>query len=1061
MNNTENTVTIPPHPRVDEPTMAESTSKTAAIVAVVEGYEILGELGRGGMGVVYRARQTAVNRIVALKMILAGGHAAETELDRFRTEAEAIGRIQHPNIVQIYEVGQHDGLPYFSLEFCPGGSLDRKLNASPMVPMEAARLIETLARAMQAAHDKGVIHRDLKPANVLLAEDGSPKITDFGLAKKLDDVGRTASGAILGTPSYMAPEQADGQTRNLSPACDVYALGVILYESLTGRPPFKATTTLDTILQVLGDEPVSPRQILPAIPRDLETICLKCLQKEPRKRYDSALSLADELRRFLNGEPILARPVGLVEQGWRWCRRKPLVAGLIAGVIVSILTGFLASLLFAFQAQASAKDAREAQEAAETNARRAEENATEARTERRRSDERAYLSDIRLAERLWHDGDLIRLRELVDGQRPERTGSIDLRGFEWFYLRNQCNALKAEHDGMLLSPNGKALLRFGERGQFVLEEAGSARPPIAIRVDGPIMAKLLFSPDQKSLLFVANDGHEGSRTLMRIAVPGATLLGKSPMQAFDTVGIALDPKTDQVIVWNQRELRILSATLDKEVLVVPLETAVLPDVSSHDNLAVSADGSTLVAAGHEEVIVVDLPATLKQRKLVERARRKASAPPIDWVAVSPDGNRIVTSEVGGYQLWALGTQKAVPLVAKQPEPHAHFEQGQFTRDGKRLILLGRDRQVFVLDAINGEVQFSVRFAFEPFYIRLMDDENVLMVCGRHGKVQLWNIQHEIESVWLTDTPAKGQAWTLGGTPDKTVVASFGYDRSVEVVNATRPAKLERTNLPREVFPGVLCGPGEIFVGKSGEGNLTVAQVETGGVRPEPHLIGFRGQLEELIAHPNGQTVYGLGRFGPHLGFAFTMIRGWEATTGKPTVSGFAPASERMESLQISPDGRYLVALATPSFDPELHAGYLWDARSGRFLGGLAKREMRLTACGFSSDSRSVVLGDPTGKLHWLSIPDLTVERTLPVVSGGIAAFAFSPDGQRIAIAGTDNSLRLWDPHRRQEVLVLKRDGKPIQKLMFSADGRRLISGPYRPEPNEFRDRLRLWDARSD
>ena len=247
--------------------------------------------------------------------------------------------MQHPNIVQVYEVGEHEGKPFFSLEFCGGGSLEKKLNGTPLPAREAAALVETLARAMQAAHEQHVIHRDLKPANVLLAEDGTPKITDFGLAKKLDEAGQTQSGAIMGTPSYMAPEQAGGKSGEIGPAADVYALGAILYECLTGRPPFKAATALDTILQVVSDEPVPPSQLQTKTPRDLETICLKCLHKEARKRYATARELADDLRRFLDGEPIRARPVGRVERAAKWVKRNPVVAALVALVVLSVLGG--------------------------------------------------------------------------------------------------------------------------------------------------------------------------------------------------------------------------------------------------------------------------------------------------------------------------------------------------------------------------------------------------------------------------------------------------------------------------------------------------------------------------------------------------------------------------------------------------------------------------------------------------------------------------------------------------------------------------------------------------
>ncbi|HZV07322.1 MAG TPA: protein kinase [Gemmataceae bacterium] len=318
----------------------------------IPGYEIVGELGRGGMGVVYKARQTQLDRMVALKMILSGGMADQDDLARFRTEAEAIARLQHANIVQIHEVGEHDGRPFFSLEFCAGGSLADKLNGTPLPAERAASLVETLAQAMEAAHQSHVIHRDLKPANVLLTADGTPKITDFGLAKKLDVPGQTYTGAVMGTPSYMAPEQASGQ-KDIGPAADVYALGAILYELLTGRPPFKAATTVDTILQVRYDEPVPPRQLQSKVPRDVETICLKCLQKMPNARYARALDLAEDLRRFRAGEPIRARPPGPLERGWKLARRYP---GWAAALVV-LAAGFLVSAILAGIAKQEAKRA--------------------------------------------------------------------------------------------------------------------------------------------------------------------------------------------------------------------------------------------------------------------------------------------------------------------------------------------------------------------------------------------------------------------------------------------------------------------------------------------------------------------------------------------------------------------------------------------------------------------------------------------------------------------------------------------------------------------------------
>jgi predicted Zn-dependent protease len=324
------------------------------------GYEILGELGRGGMGVVYKAVQTDLKRVVALKMILAGLHAGDQVIARFRAEAEALARLQHPNIVQVYEVGEHNGLPFFSLEFCPGGSLDKKIKGTPLPPKEAAPLIETLARAMHVAHRANIVHRDLKPANVLLAAGGTPKVTDFGLARRLDVQGLSMSGDIMGTPSYMAPEQATGKVKEIGPACDVYALGALLYELLTGRPPFSAPSKVDTILQVINDEPVPPRQFNRRLPRDLETICLKCLEKAPARRYGSAEELAEDLRHFQLGEPIRARPVRATERAVKWVRRRPAQAALVAALGVAVLAGVAGAVIYGlYQEQRAAALAQE------------------------------------------------------------------------------------------------------------------------------------------------------------------------------------------------------------------------------------------------------------------------------------------------------------------------------------------------------------------------------------------------------------------------------------------------------------------------------------------------------------------------------------------------------------------------------------------------------------------------------------------------------------------------------------------------------------------------------
>jgi eukaryotic-like serine/threonine-protein kinase len=338
---------------------ANGTEASSTAGPIIAGYELLGELGKGGMGVVYKARQLSLKRLVALKMILATRSGPEV-LARFRAEAETVARLAHPNIVQIYEVGEHNGLPFLSLEFVDGGNLEKTLRATSLAPSQASELVRTLARASHAAHEKGVIHRDLKPANVLLQTNATtaetdntdrkrklisssvlsvagfvPKITDFGLAKDLEETGQTREGSILGTPSYMAPEQAEGRIKDIGPWTDVYALGAILYECLTGRPPFKGQTAWDTLSLVREQEPVAPHHLQPGCPRDLETICLKCLRKEITARYQSAVALADDLDRFLTGQPITARRVGVVTRAVKWARRHPASAALAVVLVLA------------------------------------------------------------------------------------------------------------------------------------------------------------------------------------------------------------------------------------------------------------------------------------------------------------------------------------------------------------------------------------------------------------------------------------------------------------------------------------------------------------------------------------------------------------------------------------------------------------------------------------------------------------------------------------------------------------------------------------------------------
>jgi hypothetical protein len=617
--------TLPPAPPA-------GSSSATGLVAIPD-YEVLGELGRGGMGVVYRARQVGLNRLVALKMILAGGHASVGELARFRTEAEAIAQLQHSNIVQVYEVGEQHGLPYFSLEFCGGGSLAARLDGTPWEPRRAAALVETLARAMQAAHARQIVHRDLKPANVLLASGGCeppgesapggfhppladlvPKITDFGLAKRLDSgTGQTASGAILGTPSYMAPEQPCGDGKHIGPAADVYALGAILYELLTGRPPFRAATPLDTVLQVVSEEPVPPARLNSKTPRDLETICLKCLAKEPAKRYASAEALVEDLRRYQAGEPIAARPAGRLERGWRWCRRNRALAGALAAVALSLVLGTVASTAFGVRANRYAEQARD---------------------EKRTAQSYLYAARMNLIQMAWENNSVDRVLDLLETTKP-KPGEEDLRGFEWHYWDRMCHSdlltLNGHTDNVLsvaYSPDGSRLASSDSGGAVKVWDTATNRELLTLKPYKGVGAALAFSPDGRQLVGAAGD----------------------------------------VRVWN--------AVTGRELLTLTMHTG----RGLVRNVAFSPDGRQLATGSWEIAGTVRVWDAATGHDLWSRSGHRGG---VVGVAYSPDGVRVASAGMDKtVRMWDAATGRE--LWNRMGQGHTNARGCVFSPDGTRL-----------------------------------------------------------------------------------------------------------------------------------------------------------------------------------------------------------------------------------------------------------------------------------------------------------------------------------------------------------------------------------------
>ncbi len=662
------------------PSLAGTAAPTAPKGDSVPGYELLGELGRGGMGVVYRARQVGLNRLCALKMILAGEHAGEDDLARFRREAKAIARLQHSNIVAVYEVGQHDGKPFFSLEFCPGGSLDRRLAGTPIDPRAAARLVQTLALAMQAAHRANVIHRDLKPANVLLVdppetplERCTVKITDFGLAKKLDQSGQTQTGVAMGTPSYMAPEQAEG-SKTVGPLADVYALGAILYECLVGRPPFKAATSFDTMLQVVGEEPVPPRQLNARVPVDLETICLKCLHKEAAKRYGSAQELADDLGRFLAGEPIVARRVGHLERAGKWVRRNPVVAALTAAVAVSLLLG-------AGVATALAVRAINAASRAESEAERANEETRKAESARAKAVEESDRADREAQDAKWLAKKEQKARQ--EAQDEAYRANLARHGFQMTAACQawQQNDLRAAVNFLVNVPP-----LFQQTWEYRHLYSLFRRKTRIIQADWPVKS-VCYSPNGKGIVSGGDgglkvwDAHTGKHLVTLKAPPGARL------------GVSS-------VCYSPDGTRLVSGSLDGTLKVWDTLTGKhLLNFKGHaswvNSVAYSPDGRRL-ASGSEDDTVKLWDAATGRNLLTLNGHMHG----VRSVLYSPDGKRIVSaSQDMMLKVWDAGTGRDLLTLRGHT---SGVTAVAFSPDSRRIVSGSRDKTLKVWDAVTGQ-----------------------------------------------------------------------------------------------------------------------------------------------------------------------------------------------------------------------------------------------------------------------------------------------------------------------------------------------------------------------
>jgi WD40 repeat protein len=1061
-----------PDPNANEPSRTWDPGTTAfeptppvpaePPLPTIPGYRIEAVLGRGGMGVVYKARHLALKRTVALKMVRAGVSAGPRELARFRIEVEAAARLQHPNIVQIHEVGEADGHPYCAFEFVEGGSLASKIRGKPLAIHEAARLVEVLARAMQLAHSRNVVHRDLKPANILLTPDGQPKISDFGLARHLDsDSGETQVGAVMGTPNYMAPELASGRAHDAGPAADIWALGAILYECLTGRPPFSSETVIETLDRVRTQEAVPPSRCRRGVPLDLETICLKCLRKEPEKRYASALELADDLQRYQRGETILARPVGPFERAVRWVRRNPVLTGAALAVVLALAAGATVSYLKYLEADAARQA--EAQRVIERDralgeARLATDTANESAEELRY---RLGVSNMLLASNAFDNRDVRLAYERMDSV-PEKQ-----RGWEWNYLARQTRGglfTLYGHTHYVLSvaysPDGAWIVTGSHDRTAKVWNARTGAFLRELRVPADPVMSVCFSPDSTRIVTGTYDGP----TKVWDARTGKPLLDLRG-HTQPVLSVAYSPDGTRIATGSEdRTARIWDARTGTPLVILKGFQETVRSV------AYNPDGTRIATSSEDGTATVWDAGTGQQ--VLALLRR---TPGITSVAYSPDGTRFMTGNRDNIsRVWDARTGD--PLFELTGHTR-DVTSGMFSPDGLRIVTTSWDGTARVWDARTGAFLLDLKGHGQPVMCASFSpDGDHIVTAGYDYTAKVWDARTGMPQVQLlghtnsvvsvdfssdgarilTAGDATVRVWdartrssileflahkdwvtSAAYSPDGTRILTGGHDNKAKVWNArTGELLLELKGHTRPLASAMFSLDGTRIVTGSWDQTAKIWDARTGDALGE--LKGHTGIVASVMFSPDGTGIL--------TGSSDFTARVWDAQTGRVRHE-LKGHTQPVVSAAWSADGARIV---TASND---RTAKIWDARTGKFLLDCKGHTDGLEAVCFSPDGTRIVTGsmDRTAKV-W----DVHTGIPLFELKGhtrAVTAVCFSPDGMRIVTGSDDRTARIWDARPGKAPVVLKGHTDVVHYLAFSPDGTRMAT-------TSADSTARVWDART-